>query len=283
MPNIAKPRSKATTEKTKSHGRDYLLAALALVAEGAGAVFGIRALGYFAVLFFFLAFWDSTKESLHAVSRLKRWSTLALTMAMMCVVMHYIMIRVQALEIAREGIVKLQFSINQDRTLILDNSLGKSELVDFHINALEVWLDDVAFDKGDAKIKDSTQIGNDLNDTPFMLKAGEIKDISLLTPEYAILEYNSQPTNQLQPLARTHYYCLRFLFLNAATGETFVHYMVISAYRGPLGLLLAVGEHPETETHDDKNAATGFPFNIARAIKEHARNHWGTEYREYQP
>jgi hypothetical protein len=172
----------------------------------------------------------------------------------------------------------LTFSITPGRTIVLDNSRGKSDVEDVRIQAIEYL---VAPAPGPVKIVDHTTIGNDLELKPFTIKGGGKKDLNLDTQEYAILmirdfNFRNGPDT---PDSWTHFYGLRFTFTNAGTGIRYVHYMVISPFRnGP-----DIPEHPESFTMTTKAGEEPFPFNMLRAIKADCRAVWGNELPEYQP
>ena len=70
------------------------------------------------------------------------------------------------------------------------------------------------------------------------------------------------------------------MFTKEDTGETFVHYIVVSPYTTSLDL----AEHPEaTGGGAQQPNAEGFPYSVPTTIKADARAFYGTEYREYKP
>ncbi len=169
----------------------------------------------------------------------------------------------------------LGFSITPGRTIVLDNSRGKSNLEDFHIQAIDYTMFGPS---AGTKIVDRTTIGNDLEFTPFTVKSGRTKDLNLNTQEFSILGIRDFRTQDLTD-SWTHFYCLRFSFTNAGTGMRYVHYMTITPFRnGP-----DIPEHPESFTTTAKAGQELFPFNMLHAIKADCRAVWGSELTEYQP
>jgi hypothetical protein len=178
-------------------------------------------------------------------------------------------------------IPKLTFSVTNDKILTLDNSRG-SELHDFQITALEYYMDPAAFSRDHAIIAQRNQIGGDLDFTHFDLKRGEIKHINFNEGRYRFLLKMNQVQNPMLGIefeSQLRYICLRFKFLNQGTGETFIHYLVMSPFVNGFDL---VG-HPEGAGGSKRPGEEGFPYSIARVIKENARLFYGTEYHEYQP
>ncbi len=181
------------------------------------------------------------------------------------------------------GEPKLQFSVKHDRTIVLNNSKG-SDLEDFRINALDYHLDGRAFINDHAVVQAKTIIGGDIDFKHFDVRAGEIKHVSPTENiRYGFLLNMNKPTQDaLQNIDNmTHYICLRFVFNKKDTGETWVHYVVLSPYGDP-DKFDYIGE-PESASGQMGAGGEGFPSSIARNIKADARNFYGTEYREYQP
>lgn len=176
----------------------------------------------------------------------------------------------------------LQFSVANDRILTLDNSKG-DDLQDVTINALEYYLDRLQVANGHAKIDTRNEIGGDIDFKHFDLKAGEVKHLDPAKEiRYVFLLNVHKPADStLQAFDEmVHYFCLRFVFKKKDTGETFVHYEVISPYSSS-----NLAEHPEMSfgQHHPNPGDENFASSIARNIKSDARCYYGTSYREYAP
>lgn len=171
----------------------------------------------------------------------------------------------------------LLFSITPGRTVILDNSKGKSDISDVHIQAVEYLMGPP---EEAVKIVRRRSVAGDLEDAPFTVKAGKTHDVNL--NGFGILEIKDFDPNNLHSFmeAWTHFYCLRFAFVNTGTNARYVHYMIVSPYRGGPD----IPEHPErVASSSAKPGSDVFPFNMLQAIKADCRSMWGTELMEYQP
>jgi hypothetical protein len=175
-------------------------------------------------------------------------------------------------------------SSSQASTITIDNSKGESGLGDFQINALEYMLDMNSFARGRAVIALRNAIGGDVDFKHFDVGAGKVERISQSNPRYwFVLRLHRLPDGDPDVAfdSQIHYLCLRFVFTKQDTGEKFVHYIVISPYVNGFDL----AQHPERAAGSEKPGSgnEGFPFSIARTIKQDARAFYGTEYHEYQP
>jgi hypothetical protein len=183
---------------------------------------------------------------------------------------------------------KLKISLTtgkrEDRTLIFDNSRGDSKLRDFLMTGLEYYLDPQGVATQHAKIVQRNVLPGPLNFSRFDIGKGMTKRFDLngdVRSAFAI-HMHDVPDNQGRAFDDTrHYICLRILFTQDDTAETFVHYIVMSPY----GDLFQMTEHPENEGSGpaQQPGDEGWPYSIVRVIKQDAREFYGMEYREYQP
>ncbi len=260
-------------------GLEYLLAAFALAAEFVAVAIGEAWLGWAPALLFFGAFHEYTKSFLNRKRKLVRWGGRILTAVVLVIATRQV-INVMEKHIRARMITApaLQFAVTADKVLVIDNSKGASALQDFQVTAIEYHLDPTAFVNNHATIANRNQIGGDLDFTHFDVKARETKRINLNEGRYGFTLRMHQVPGMEEFDSQIHYFCLRFKFTKQDTGETFVHYLVISPYTNSFDF----AEHPESAA-GSTTGSEGFPFSIVRIIKADARTVYGTEYREYQP
>lgn len=169
-----------------------------------------------------------------------------------------------------------------NRMLILDNTKGASKLQTFIITGLEYYLDMNGVAMGQAIIQQRGSLPGPLNFDPFDIEKGATKRFNLNEGQSAIAIHMHDPKDgafrAMDSVRR--YICLRIVFTQTDTAETFVHYQVMSPY----GDLFLMAEQPEHSGSGPPQKAgdEGWPYSIVRVIKEDARRYYGTEYREYQ-
>jgi hypothetical protein len=182
---------------------------------------------------------------------------------------------------------KLKISLTSgkrdERTLILDNTKGNSKLEAFIITGLEYYLDMRGVAVGQARIEQRNPLPGPLNFDQFDIEKGATKRFNLNQGQSGIAIHMHDPQNET---LRTfddmrRYICLRILFTQSDTAETWVHYLVMSPY----GDLFLMAEQPEHSGSGPSQKAgdEGWPYSIVRVVKQDARDFYGTEYREYQP
>jgi hypothetical protein len=179
---------------------------------------------------------------------------------------------------------RLQFSEIKNKFLIIDNKEGDTDALDFKINGIHYCLDPNAFVNSHAKIASRNVVGGDLDFQHFDVSKGTVKRIDLKRDSYGFilrgfpcLTINNKPDDEFD--SEIHYFLLRITFVQKNTHETFVHYMVVSPYMNKLDLV-----HPEIAASSQQGGGgEGFPYSIARVLKEDARIYFGTEYHEYEP
>ena len=170
-----------------------------------------------------------------------------------------------------------------DRTLILDNRAGDSDVTNFQIDGLVYYLDAQGAANRHAKIANRCVIPGPLNFKPFSIKAHDIKRIDLSKERYAIGILACDGADNILPVFDSirHFVCVHLVFTLDSTGERFVHYEVISRY----GDLFQLVEHPEHSAGGviGRPDEEGWPYSIIHIVKENAREYYGMEHREYQP
>src|SRR6266852_570826 len=164
------------------------------------------------------------------------------------------------------GLPKLKISLTSgkrdDRTLILDNTKGDSQLGNFLINGLECYLDMKGVVNASAKIDQCNSLPGPLNFKPFDIEKGATKRFNLNEGQSAIAIHMHDPKDEalrsFDDMRR--YICLRIIFTQSATAETFVHYLVMSPY----GDLFLLAEQPEHSGSGPplKPGGEGWPYSI---------------------
>jgi hypothetical protein len=267
-------------QESRKKGHEYLLAGVALVAELLAVVYGEQWLGWIAAFFFTFAFYHYTKLYFEKHGLVAQYGTCVLFLLVLLVSMWFSVSKIERHIRARLTTVpNLQIALNEKEILILDNTKGSSDLRDFRVTAVEYYLDLQSIVHQQVKIISRNPIGGDLDFEHFDVKAGEVKEIDLNQGRYGDIRVYLRKQPEIADV-QVHYLCLRLVFTSEDTGETFVHYVVVSPYNDGL----AWGERPDrVGAGQAEGNSEGFPYNIPRTIKADARSFYGTEFREYKP
>jgi hypothetical protein len=180
--------------------------------------------------------------------------------------------------------ISLSYGKKDERTLTLDNRNGDSDLTDFEVNGLGYYLDKKGVANEQARVESHYVLPGPLNFKPFAVAKGKTKRIDLSSARYGIAIRMYRPENEaLRSFDDMwHYICLRLKFTQEATGEKWVHYVVMSP-SGDLYLLAEQPEHTGSKGQMEQGGQKGWPYTISSAIKADARAYYGTEFREYEP